>query len=76
MLYEVITTAIKSMLYSFQDSPDSLPAAVRKEFLTGIDRELDYLNGLVGNLLDMSRLEAGALTAQREWHVMDRNNFV
>jgi len=64
-------TAIKSMLYSFQDSPDSLPAAVRKEFLTGIDRELDYLNGLVGNLLDMSRLEAGALTPQREWHVMD-----
>jgi two-component system sensor histidine kinase KdpD len=64
-------TAIKTMLYGFQDCADSLPSAVRKEFLTGIDRELDYLNGLVGNLLDMSRLEAGALTPQREWHVMD-----
>ncbi len=64
-------TAIKTMLYSFQDCADSMPGAVRKEFLTGIDRELDYLNRLVGNLLDMSRLEAGVLTPQREWHVMD-----
>jgi two-component system, OmpR family, sensor histidine kinase KdpD len=44
---------------------------VRQEFLTGIDRELDYLNSLVGNLLDMSRLEAGTLAPRREWQVLD-----
>ena len=33
----------------------------RDEFLTTIDEEADRLNALVGNLLDMSRLESGAL---------------
>ena len=44
---------------------------MRREFLTGIDRELEYLNGLVGNLLDMSRLDAGTLTPRREWHILE-----
>ena len=33
----------------------------RHEFLATIDEEADRLNALVGNLLDMSRLESGAL---------------
>jgi len=33
----------------------------REEFLTTIDEETDRLNLLVGNLLDMSRLESGAV---------------
>jgi two-component system sensor histidine kinase KdpD len=36
----------------------------RLDFLSTIDTETDRLNGLVGNLLDMSRLEAGAVKAQ------------
>jgi two-component system sensor histidine kinase KdpD len=64
-------TAIKTMLFSLRHDGASLPPAVRHEFLTGIDRELDYLNSLVGNLLDMSRLEAGTLTPRREWQILD-----
>ena len=64
-------TAIKTMLFSLRHDGASLPPAVRHEFLTGIERELDYLNGLVGNLLDMSRLEAGTLTPRREWQIVD-----
>jgi two-component system sensor histidine kinase KdpD len=64
-------TAIKSMLFGLQDDFGSQSGHVRKEFLRGIDQELDYLNRLVGNLLDMSRLEAGILIPQREWHVLD-----
>ena len=64
-------TAIKTMLFSLQHDRESLPPAVRDEFFMGIDRELDYLNRLVGNLLDMSRLEAGTLTPRREWQVLD-----
>ena len=64
-------TAIKTMLFSLHHNGESLPPAVRHEFLTGIDRELDYLNRLVGNLLDMSRLEAGILTPRREWQILD-----
>jgi two-component system sensor histidine kinase KdpD len=64
-------TAIKTMLFSLRHDRESLSPSIRQEFLAGIDRELDYLNSLVGNLLDMSRLEAGTLTPRREWHVLD-----
>jgi two-component system sensor histidine kinase KdpD len=43
-----------------QEDVDWSPSAVR-EFLVTIDEEADRLNALVGNLLDMSRLETGAL---------------
>jgi two-component system sensor histidine kinase KdpD len=43
-----------------QEDVDWTPEA-RREFLATIDEEADRLNTLVGNLLDMSRLETGAL---------------
>ncbi len=64
-------TAIKSMVFGLGDDSGVSPNHVRKEFLRGIDHELDYLNSLVGNLLDMSRLESGTLLPQREWHLLD-----
>ena len=39
-----------------------------KELMTGIEEETDHLNQLVGNLLDMSRIETGALNPQRKWN--------
>lgn len=36
-----------------------------------IDREVDYLNRLVTNLLDLSRIEAGALRAERDVYELD-----
>jgi two-component system sensor histidine kinase KdpD len=38
--------------------------------LAAIDDETDHLNMLVGNLLDMSRIESGALRPQRKWHAL------
>ena len=32
-----------------------------------IDMEIDHLNRIVGNLLDMSRIEAGTLPSERDW---------
>jgi two-component system, OmpR family, sensor histidine kinase KdpD len=43
---------------------------VRDELLAVVDEESDQLNRLVGNLLDMSRLEAGALKPDRQWNVL------
>jgi two-component system sensor histidine kinase KdpD len=40
------------------------PAAERAELLHAIDDETDRLDGIIGNLLDMSRLEAGVLAAR------------
>jgi two-component system sensor histidine kinase KdpD len=52
-----IKASVTSLL---QKDIDWTPDA-RHEFLTTIDEEADRLNALVGNLLDMSRLNAGAL---------------
>lgn len=51
---------------------DQIPweAKARKELLTAMDEETDHLNYLVGNLLDMSRIEAGALKPNRQWNIL------
>jgi len=54
-------TGIKASVTSLlQEDVDWLPEA-RREFLTTIDEETDRLNRIVGNLLDMSRLQTAAL---------------
>lgn len=57
--------AIASSLRSGQISWDS-PARV--DLVAAIDEETDHLNLLVGNLLDMSRIESGALRPDRKWN--------
>ncbi len=41
------------------------------ESVQAIDREVEYLNRLVTNLLDLSRIEAGALRAERDIFELD-----
>ena len=48
--------------------------ASQRDFITQIEREADPLTGLVRNLLDMSRLEAGTL--QFEWERCDLAELV
>ncbi|HEY7417988.1 MAG TPA: ATP-binding protein [Ktedonobacteraceae bacterium] len=43
----------------------------RHSFVQAIIREADRLNRLVGNLLDMSRIEGGALKPEKEWYPID-----
>lgn len=40
----------------------------RRSFALIIEREVDRLNRLVGNLLDMSRIENGAIKPEKEWY--------
>jgi len=42
----------------------------RIDLLAAIDEEVDLTNRLIGNLLDMSRIEAGALNPRREWNIL------
>lgn len=52
--------------------PDSgLSPDARAESAAAIDREVEYLNRLVTNLLDLSRIEAGALRAERDTFELD-----
>ncbi len=43
----------------------------RRSFALAIEREADRLNRLVGNLLDMTRIEGGALKPEKEWYPID-----
>jgi two-component system sensor histidine kinase KdpD len=62
-------TAIKTMLFSVEDT--DLTREVRTEFVKSMNQEIDYLNRLVGNLLDMSRIEAGMLIPRRDWQMLE-----
>jgi two-component system sensor histidine kinase KdpD len=43
-------------------------AATQRSLGQTIDMEIDHLNRIVGNLLDMSRIEAGTLPSERDWY--------
>jgi two-component system sensor histidine kinase KdpD len=63
----VITGAASSLLAD--GTP--LPQAVRRELIETIGEEAQRLNRLVGNLLDMTRLESGAMPVRKEWHSLE-----
>jgi two-component system sensor histidine kinase KdpD len=48
-----------------------LSAGDQQESADAIDREVEYLNRLVTNLLDLSRIEAGALRAERDVYELE-----
>jgi len=52
---------IKAAATSLLEGDVEWPPAQTREFLRTIDEEVDRLTALVGNLLDMSRLQTGAL---------------
>ena len=55
------------------DAParDALSEEDQRESADAIDREVEYLNRLVTNLLDLSRIEAGVLRADRDVFELD-----
>jgi len=61
---------IKAAATSLRSSEVSWASSARSDLLAAIDDEADHLNLLVGNLLDMSRIESGALKPQRQWNIL------
>jgi two-component system sensor histidine kinase KdpD len=62
-----ITGAASSLL----EEMDRLDPAARQELLQAIREEADRLNRLVNDLLDMTRLESGAIQVRKEWHPLE-----
>jgi two-component system sensor histidine kinase KdpD len=58
--------AAKASISTLRDPELELPAGDRAELLEAAEESLDKLIGLVENLLDMSRLQAGALKPRLE----------
>lgn len=59
---------IKTSVSSLLDPEIVWEQEARMEFLEAIDEETDRLTRMVGNLLDLSRIEGGALRPDRDWH--------
>ena len=64
-----ITGAASSLLD--ESGGTALKEPARRELLQGILDEANRMNRLIGNLLDMIRLESGALQVQREWQPLE-----
>jgi len=62
-----ITGAVSTIL----DSSERLDAATRRELLESVHDEAERLNRLVENLLEMTRLQSGALRLRKEWHHLE-----
>ena len=63
-------STIKAAASSLRGHEVSWDSPARVELVAAIDDEADHLNMLVGNLLDMSRIESGALKPNREWNIL------
>ncbi|MGH2562283.1 MAG: ATP-binding protein [Thermomicrobiales bacterium] len=60
--------AIKTSATSLLDQSVVWDEDARSEFLQAIDEETDRLSLMVGNLLDLSRIEGGAFRPDKEWY--------
>jgi two-component system sensor histidine kinase KdpD len=62
---------IKAASSSLSSEAVSWDSEARRDLLLVLEEEADHLNLLVGNLLDMSRIESGALEPERHWNALD-----
>src|SRR2546428_8882651 len=62
-----ITGAVSTIL----DKGSRLDDRTQKELLESVREEAERLNRLVQNLLEMTRLESGALQLRKEWHPLE-----
>jgi two-component system sensor histidine kinase KdpD len=63
-------STIKAAASSLRSKDVNWDSPARIELIAAIDDEADHLNILVGNLLDISRIESGALKPKREWNIL------
>jgi two-component system sensor histidine kinase KdpD len=63
--------SIKTAATSLLDESVAWDAGARHELLTAIDEETDRLTLMVSNLLDLSRIEGGALRPRQDWYDVD-----
>jgi two-component system sensor histidine kinase KdpD len=64
-------SSIKASASSLLEEDVQWDEETRRSFALAIEQEADRLNRLVGNLLDMSRIEGGALKPEKEWFPLD-----
>lgn len=61
-------STIKAAVTSLRSEAVDWDTTAREDLLAAVEEETDHLDQLVGNLLNMSRIEAGALKPERKWN--------
>ncbi len=61
-------STIKAAVTSLRSGTVEWDTAAKADLLAAVEEETDHLDQLVGNLLNMSRIEAGALNPERRWN--------
>lgn len=61
---------IKAAATSLRSGAVGWDTEARNDLLAALEEEADRLNQLVGELLNMSRIEAGALKLQKQWNIL------
>ncbi len=64
-------TIIKTSAANLDELGDRLPAEEQRDLTRAIEAQADELDRLVGNLLDLSRLQAGAVALNEEWNSLE-----
>ncbi len=64
-------STIKASATSLLEEEMDWDEEARYSFVSAIERETNRLNRLVENLLDMSRIEAGALQVEKVWYPLE-----
>jgi two-component system, OmpR family, sensor histidine kinase KdpD len=59
---------IKAAVTSLRSETVAWDTEARVDLLAAVEEETDHLNQLVGNLLNMSRIESGSLKPDRSWN--------
>ncbi len=57
---------MKIMLQSVQQGGDAMPMELRNEFLSDVDKEIDRLTRIVGDLLTLVNIDGGGMQLNRE----------
>jgi two-component system sensor histidine kinase KdpD len=63
--------AIAGAASGLRDGAGALSAEAREELAQTIEDEAERLDRLIGNLLDMTRVESGTLRVRKEWHSIE-----
>ena len=63
--------AITGAATSMRDGSAQLDDSTRRELADTIAEEAQRLNRLIGNILDITRLESGMLRVRKEWHSLE-----
>jgi two-component system sensor histidine kinase KdpD len=65
--------AISGAASSLLEDKGAMPEATRRDLLQTVLEEVQRMNRLIGNLLDMIRVESGSLQVQKEWQPLEES---